>query len=156
MPRPKVQPQECRECGRTPTVARGLCERCYKRGLKEGFKAPAIPPVASLYAYPDVHPQAPGGQRIVVFKCPHCKREHLVSWLPFDEHPGIKIAICRKVSSKVGGGLHSFFVLAPSVILNEPPEELRPKKRDVVEPAVSESRFMASDGEFEMSEATVA
>lgn len=68
--------------------------------------------VTADYSYRDRHPEAPGGQRIAVWTCPVCEGPHLVSWSPFDEHPGYKVATCR-IATASGAKVPQFLVLAP-------------------------------------------
>jgi hypothetical protein len=122
--------------------ALGLCSRHYQamkrdlnraRGLtstgKPKAKRPTIAEVRADYAYPDTHPHAPHGQRVAVYTCPSCKVPHQVAWLPFDEHPGLKVATCLAKGSGRGPESVQFHVLAPepeSVLTRKPAKAQKP------------------------------
>ena len=114
MPRgPKLPCRADDACDR-PVVARGLCAKHYGQSRYRGDLRAKVLTVTADYSYPDNHPQARGGQRIAVYTCPACKKQHMVSWLPFDENPGLKMATCiEKTPHGSSGGVRQFLVLAP-------------------------------------------
>jgi hypothetical protein len=113
MGRPKTQPVECVECGGGPTVARGLCDRCYQRRRKSGLlPKDSIPEVRAETATLDTHPDAPTGQRLGTNRCPVSKHDHIVSWGAHDAEPGLKQTTCRDLMSANGRLVK---VLAPAL-----------------------------------------
>jgi hypothetical protein len=150
MPRKQPTILRCLEQGCDRRVeSLGLCSRHYQalkrdlnraRGLTSTGKPKAKPPttteVRADYAYPDTHPQAPGGQRIAVYTCPQCAKPHQVAWLPFDPDPGLKQATCLMKGSGRGPENVQFLVAAPApenVLTRKPAEGEKPIP---VEPSV--------------------
>lgn len=150
-------------CGR-PVRTRGYCDPHYQRlrrygdvradepiatPIEKATPAAAGPPsVLADLAWPDPHPDAPGGQRLALYSCMVCGRQHLCSWLPFDKDPGLKSALCRS-GTAVSPKTSQVYVLAPSPerVLDAPPPGYAPGKREA-----SQTGFL---GEVEVDKARV-
>lgn len=104
-----------------------------------------FPEVQATVAWPDPHREAPGGQRLAIYVCPHCGSDHLVAWGPFEQHPGEKMTSCRPKGVPQD---RYVTVLAPEVVLDAPPLDRR--DRDVPLPKVKRVKYGASKPEVEV------
>lgn len=152
MPRKKGAPKLCSQGDGQTVVARGLCRHHYSQAKWRGDFDPTkqAAPVTASVAWPDPHHNAPYGQRLCLYKCPACGKDHLVSWAEGDENPGLKPATCGTATAKAST-IALFNVLRPARVLNSPPEGYRVRSKPGTAESSGQNRVLAEMADVDFS-----
>lgn len=129
----QAAPKLCSNGDGHAAIAHSLCRSCYSKAKWRGEFDPKKhgTPVTAFAAWPDTNRNAPDGQRLCLYRCPACRKDHLVSWAEGDEHPGLKMATCGIATAK-SSKIPLFNVLRPAGVSKSAPGgyEVRSKDRD--------------------------